>query len=177
MHGVIKTFRLINSHPLTATNRLAAFRRWLSWQIASRLARNPIAVDFVDSSRLLVASGMTSATGNIYTGLFEFEDMAFVLHYLREGDLFVDVGANVGVYTVLASAVVGAETVAIEPGRDALRALADNIWLNGIDHKVAVHPVVAGRSSGKVRVPVDGEPPITFSRTRRTIRRRNALSL
>lgn len=65
--------------------------------------------------------------------------------------MFVDVGANVGVYTVLASAVVGAETVAIEPGRDALRALADNIRLNGIDHKVAVHPVVAGRSSGKVR--------------------------
>ena len=30
--------------------------------------------------------------------------MRLLLHYLREGDIFSDVGANVGAYTVLASA-------------------------------------------------------------------------
>jgi hypothetical protein len=34
-------------------------------------------------------------TGNIYCGLHEFADMGFVLHFLRPGDLFVDVGANI----------------------------------------------------------------------------------
>jgi hypothetical protein len=42
-------------------------------------------------------------SGNIYAGLHEFGDMAFVLHFLRAGDLFADVGANIGSYTVLAS--------------------------------------------------------------------------
>jgi hypothetical protein len=36
------------------------------------------------------------ATGNLYVGLHEFEEMAFLLHFLRRGDLFADVGANVG---------------------------------------------------------------------------------
>ena len=54
-------------------------------------------------------------TGNIYCGLAEFADMAFVLHVLRAGDLFVDIGANAGAYTLLASSVAGAKTTCFEP--------------------------------------------------------------
>jgi hypothetical protein len=43
---------------------------------------------------------MTGATGNVYYGLHEFQDMAFVTHYLREGYLFADIGANIGSYSV-----------------------------------------------------------------------------
>ena len=46
---------------------------------------------------------MTGATGNIYCGLYEFLDMAFLLHFLRNGDLFGDIGSNIGSYTVLAT--------------------------------------------------------------------------
>jgi thymidylate synthase len=58
---------------------------------------------------------MTGATGNIYAGLHEFEDMAFLLHLLRSEDMFADVGSNIGSYTILASGVVGAKSVAFEP--------------------------------------------------------------
>jgi FkbM family methyltransferase len=43
--------------------------------------------------------------------------MAFVLHLLRPDHKFVDVGANVGSYTVLAAGAVGAEVICIEPVR------------------------------------------------------------
>lgn len=45
-------------------------------------------VDFVNDAKLLVKPDMAGATGNVYTGLHEFEDMAFTLHCLREEDLF-----------------------------------------------------------------------------------------
>ena len=64
---------------------------------------------------LIANAGMAGATGNIYVGLREFEDMAFLLHLLRPDDLFVDVGANIGSFTVLASGAVGARSLAIEP--------------------------------------------------------------
>lgn len=57
--------------------------------------------DWIEGARLMVRNGMTGATGNIYCGLHEFTDMSFVLHLLRPDDLFVDVGANIGSYTVL----------------------------------------------------------------------------
>ena len=64
--------------------------------------RTPVVVNYINDSRLLVQTGMTGATGNIYTGLHEFEDMGFALHFLQEGDYFIDLGVNVGSYTVLA---------------------------------------------------------------------------
>jgi hypothetical protein len=42
------------------------------------------------NSKLLVWKGLTGATGNIYCGLHEFEDMAFLLHFLRPRDLSAD---------------------------------------------------------------------------------------
>lgn len=91
---------------------------------------------------------MTGATGNIYCGLHEFVDMAFVLHLLRPGDLFVDVGANVGSYTVLASAVCGAETIAIEPDPGTIVALKRNVEINGIGGRVSTVEAALGAQPG-----------------------------
>ena len=95
----------------------------------------PVAVNFVNETKLLVAPGMTGATGNIYTGLHEFQDMAFALHVLRPNDLFVDIGANVGSYTVLAASV-GAKSISVEPIKIAFDHLMRNIHLNGISDRV-----------------------------------------
>jgi hypothetical protein len=86
-------------HPLNARGRLRAMGRVLRWQVSSRLLAGSIALPFVESSQLFARRGMAGATGNWYCGLHEVEEMGFVLHFLREEDMFLDVGANVGSYT------------------------------------------------------------------------------
>lgn len=147
MH-ILNTLRFIIGHPLNVDHKLKSLGRFVAWQVGSRLLSSPVAVDFVGKSRLLVKPGMTGATGNIYTGLHEFEDMAFVLHFLRPDDLFVDVGANVGAYTVLAGAAVGAKCLSIEPIPDTFIHLMDNINLNGIWNNVEALNIGAGRENG-----------------------------
>lgn len=110
-----------------------------------------VAVNFVNDSKLLVSPGMTGATGNIYTGLHEFEDMAFVLHTLREHDVFIDIGANIGSYTVLAGAVVGARCIAFEPIPTTYRHLVQNINLNGIYSSVDAQNIGIGRENGELK--------------------------
>ena len=80
--------------------------------------------------------------------------MAFVLHLLRPGDLFADVGANVGSYTVLAAGVRGARVIAVEPGCTARAALLDNLELNGLGELVRVAAVALGPCKGTVRFTV-----------------------
>jgi len=58
--------------------------------------------------------------------------MPFVLHFLRENDLFVDLGANGGAFTVLASAEKKSYTVAVEASDGAFRGLLKNIEVNNI---------------------------------------------
>lgn len=149
--GILNTLSFINSHPLGRLHRLRAVRRWLAWQVGGRMAPGPVVVGFVNDAVLLVSPGMTGATGNIYAGLHEFHEMSFVLHLLREGDVFVDVGANVGAYTVLAGAVAGARCVAVEPMPEAFAHLQRNINLNGIRQKVTAHNVGAGAVKSLVK--------------------------
>src|SRR5207244_1161396 len=140
----------ILNHPLTRDSPLRAFGRIISWQIKSRISRGPITVSFVNQSKSLVHRGMHGATGNIYVGLHEFEQMDFLLHFLRSEDTFIDVGANVGSYTVLASAVVGAKTIAFEPMESEYKGLMANIELNGIAHLVDARNIAVGARQGSV---------------------------
>src|SRR4051812_14088428 len=106
--GISDLVSFVWQHPLNAGSRWAALGRVARWQMASRLLTAPVALPFVEGTFLLASRGMTGATGNWYCGLHEVHDMAFVLHLLRDGDHFLDVGANVGSYTILAGGAVGA---------------------------------------------------------------------
>lgn len=153
MASILPTLRFIAQHPLSSRRPLSAYWRYARWQIESRL-RGEVIFDWIEGSKLVACNGMTGATGNIYCGLHEFVDMAFLLHLLRPGDLFVDVGANVGSYTVLASAVCGARTIAIEPDPGTVQSLKRNVEANGIGDRVTVIEAALGASPGTVRFTV-----------------------
>lgn len=133
---MLNLLKYVWNHPLNAHDKAAALWRVLSWQIASRLIPGTMALPFVQGTSLLMSRGMTGATGNWYCGLHEFAEMGFVLHLLRPGDHFLDVGANVGSYTVLAGGAVGARVTAVEPVPATFAALLRNVALNGLGERV-----------------------------------------
>jgi FkbM family methyltransferase len=145
-----RLYAFLATHPLTRRRRLSATARVLRWQIASRI-NDEVIVDWIAGTRFAARRGMTGITGNIYAGLHEFADMAFVLHFLRAGDLFADVGANVGSYTILASGVVGCRTIAFEPDPVAAAVLERNIALNRIAERVETRIAAVGERDGLVR--------------------------
>jgi FkbM family methyltransferase len=142
-------------HPLNASNRIAALGRLVRWQLASRLMQGPIALPFVEETSLFATRGMTGATGNWYCGLHEVRDMSFVLHLLRPGDHFLDVGANVGSYTVLAGGAVGARVTSVEPIPQTFAHLARNVALNDLAGRVSAHMCGLSESSGTLRFTAD----------------------
>jgi FkbM family methyltransferase len=85
-------------------------------------------------------------------GLPDYDEMRFMRHYLRAGDGFIDIGANVGIYTVYAASCVGrhGRIDSVEPGPRALTRLHENVRLNQLT-RVRVHPVAAGAEDGYVR--------------------------
>jgi FkbM family methyltransferase len=151
--GIANTLEFIANHPLTKSRRVRAMARVCVWQIRSIL-QDEIIVPYVGSAWLAARRGMHAATGNIYVGLHEFADMAFVLHTIRPDDLFVDVGANIGSYTLLASAVCGSRTIACEPAPESIRALRRNIAINGIGELVEIHETAVGAAIGRARLTV-----------------------
>jgi FkbM family methyltransferase len=145
------TVAWITGHPLNRNRTIWAINRFLRWQIGSRLIGQTVVVDWVGGARFYVRTGETGLTGNIYTGLHEFPDMGFLLHLLRPGDQFADVGANAGSYTILAGGAVGADGVAIEPIPSTFRRLQENIRLNHLEDRVRALNIGVGNTPGTLK--------------------------
>ena len=136
------------AHPMNAHDKIGALKRFALWQINTRLNPYPVVYPFTEHSKLMVVKGLTGATGNIYSGLHEFQDMGFLLHFLRKGDVFIDAGANIGSYTVLASAEIEAYSLAFEPIPTTFNHLKNNIAANDIAHLVKPYNIGLGSQKG-----------------------------
>jgi FkbM family methyltransferase len=152
---MIQTLRYIWNHPLARQSRLEAISKYVRWQLGTSVLGWPVVVPFVGNSKLVVARGMHGATGNVYCGLHEFADMAFLLHFLRPADRFVDIGANVGSYTILAAAVVGATAVSIEPVPETFALLQCNLRINNVEHLVTAKNLALGERAEELRISLD----------------------
>lgn len=76
----------------------------------------------------------------IYLGTFEPAESRITGRWLRPGMTFVDVGANVGYFTLLASSLVGARgrVLAMEPGPYAFKRLSATLSSNAVKQAYAL---------------------------------------
>ena len=148
---LLNTLKTIYRHPFNRENKLGSLARFVKWQVSSRLHPHPVLYRLTGRTQLIMWRGLTGATGNLYCGLLEFEDMGFLLHFLRPTDLFVDVGANVGVYTLLAAGEVGAQSIAVEPIPQTFAHLQQNIATNHLHTRVTAHNVGLGATNGSIQ--------------------------
>ncbi|MFO0750945.1 MAG: FkbM family methyltransferase [Myxococcota bacterium] len=155
--GVLDTLRFIVRHPLAGKHPVRSVLDWARWQVGSRLVPGPVVVPFVGQTRLVVTRGMTGATGNIYCGLHELEDMAFALHYLRPDEVFADVGANVGSYTILAAGAAHALVHAFEPVPITFAALETNVRVNGLGARTVLQRFGVGDAPGELVMTSEGD--------------------
>ncbi len=88
-----------------------------------------------------------------FLGKWEHDSTEIVSSTLKEGDVFFDLGANVGYFTLLAAQFVGrrGQVYAFEPVPEIFAKLEQNVKLNGFNHVTLVNAAVTDRS-GKVAI-------------------------
>jgi FkbM family methyltransferase len=148
IRNLIRTLTFIKNHPLNQGKEFKSILTFFKWQVTSFLMPFPIIYNYTERSKLIIRK--TGATGNLYCGFDEFEDMGFLVHFLRPGDLFIDVGANIGSFTVLASAHCQVNTIAFEPVPATYQFFSENVRLNNVSEKVLSYRCALGGKEGKV---------------------------
>jgi FkbM family methyltransferase len=98
-----------------------------------------------ERSRLWVDLHRTAASKVLYANPPDRPEMMVWRLALSGGGLFIDVGANVGTYTIWA-AECGAEVMALESAADTFGLLLENVALNG--YQVAAIQAAAGDRCG-----------------------------
>jgi FkbM family methyltransferase len=150
-----RTTHRIWTHPENRGRRLRRLGRWAAWQAAERVVRRPWTIDFHGGLRLICRPHDTVTTLALYCGLYDAEEMRFLLAWLRDGDTFVDVGANVAPYSLLATLVPGVRAVAFEPATVARQRAQANVELNGVGDRVTLVARAVGDVDGPARLSAD----------------------
>ena len=72
----------------------------------------------------------------IYRGAFELEEINYLKSVLKEGDTFVDIGSNIGLFTLYASKRVGenGKVLSFEPSPKTFSRFVENIELNQLNN-------------------------------------------
>ena len=89
----------------------------------------------------------------IYCRHFEAAEREFLNNFLRPGDTFVDVGANIGLFTLIAVNRVGAEgqVIAFEPTPETFARLVQNVQSSGC-RNISCEQLALSDKSGKIEM-------------------------
>ena len=114
----------------------------MKFDVRTRLFKHPSTVAIGEHSKIIAYPGETNSPHAAYRNPPNWEMLVW-RRYLRPGDLFVDVGANIGIYTIYLLDL-GVRVIAFEPDRHNADRIRENLRLNGYTAEV-IQKAVADR--------------------------------
>lgn len=126
-----------------ARNRMA--------NLVADMRSGPVDFTFRDAKFRLHLRGSPTECSMLMNANYNREEFEALAEVLSDGDVFVDIGANVGLYTLTVAPMVGAggRVIAIEPEPTALARLKDNIAANAAAN-VELFTCAVGEEVGEV---------------------------
>ena len=122
-------------NPITKDRQLKAMRKYIVFNIVCRI-KNEIIYKGIGGLKFIISKGNSGLVGNIYYGIYEVNESMFAVHFLREEDTFLDIGANLGHYSLVASGLTGAKSIAIEPIPATMKKLQKQIDINQLNDRI-----------------------------------------
>ena len=102
-----------------------------------------------------------AGTNGYWLGTAERAHQILAMKYLRPGEIVYDLGANVGLHTLLFSRLVGegGRVFAFEPSPDTAALLAEHVRINRKENVTVIQKAIAGRT-GEMRFSAHGDSRI-----------------
>ena len=112
---------------------ISTLARLLLWRAFSfKCLTDTFTLKWHNGIKILACPKVESCRSLFVTGYYEPNEFCFLNNFLKPGMVFVDIGANLGLYALFASKLVNKEGIvlAIEPSEREFKRLKANIELN-----------------------------------------------
>jgi FkbM family methyltransferase len=140
--------KFVWNSPSNEGKRSTALLRAVAFQLRGRILHRRTLARLGQKSLIWADLHRTGASRIVYSNPPDHHEMVVWQRALGPGDLFLDIGANVGSYSIWA-AELGADVIALEPADDTFALLQENIALNG--YPIEAVCAAAGAETGTAR--------------------------
>ncbi|MDO8573473.1 MAG: FkbM family methyltransferase [Candidatus Daviesbacteria bacterium] len=146
----LNSFLAILNHPMNKSKKFNTIGKILWWKVNQLFFHLPAIVTF-NNNKMQFICPPASSYGSlvVYCNLPEYPEMVFLEKILKSNSIFIDVGANIGVYTILAAAKIKKGKIySFEPIPSVLNILYQNIRINNANDRVKVIEKVVSDKNG-----------------------------
>ncbi|MBW2737528.1 MAG: FkbM family methyltransferase [Deltaproteobacteria bacterium] len=149
----LDTLRLIWNNPANVGHRMALSSRWLTWNIWRRISRVPKTLPYFGYDLIAYPDCSVSCLiAYSHGGLYDYDYMNFFIRFIDSEDVVLDVGANIGAYTLLfARYAYRGEVVGFEPEPTTFARLSENVGRNRLEGRVQLVNKAVGEEEGSLR--------------------------
>ena len=133
-----------------------AFRPWMS-RLVNLMRAGPVDATYQGASFRFHHQGSATERGALFNPDYNLDELDFLRQHTPAGGVFVDVGANVGTFSLVMARHVGPQgkVVAIEPHPVTFARLSFNNTASGTT-QVRLVQAAAGPSDGELLIETDG---------------------
>lgn len=143
----IKSLISILNHPNNSDKKIKTLFKLLFWKVNQIFFHVPAIVELTQNRKCICYTDSSNGGLVVYSKLFDYSEMTYLLKKLKPEDTFIDVGANIGVYTLLASSVITKGMIhAFEPYGQSKQRLLENLRLNDVTNVQVVEKIVSDKT-------------------------------
>jgi FkbM family methyltransferase len=146
-------------------HRLRALGRHITWQLRRHRKSFPFEISLTPKSKLIISEPAAvngCASLGWALGRYDYDNMAFlqdVLEHYATPLVIFDVGANVGVYSLLTSEITKNQVHAFEPHPSTAGLLEQNLKANSREN-VTVHRCALTQQTGQINFTNEAGSPV-----------------
>ena len=131
---------------------------WKRWWIYTRL-KKPLMMKWLDDLRVRIYPANEVYRSLFVQGVYDPNLLVAVMSLLKEGSVLVDIGANMGLFSLLSAKQVGVQgrVLAVEPSSRDFERLVENVKLNGLEEIVTTTRCSISDKAGKVQIAIASE--------------------
>ncbi len=130
-------------------------KQWGRWWQYLRM-KEPVVMSWIDGLVLRIYPGNEVFRSLFVRGIYDPNIVVVINTLLSKGSVFIDVGANMGYFSLLASSVVDkfGHIIAIEPSSRDYARLVDNVKINNLTNIISTYHIAISDVSGSAKLAV-----------------------
>lgn len=148
-------------NPYNRNKKFLFLLRLLWWKLNRKFFRLPVVVPLFKDIKFICYPQSSFGSLIVYTNYPEYSETRLVQKLLRKNSVFIDVGANIGYYSLLAASIIKKGKIfAFEVDKRALNNFYENINLNKLEDKIDVVEKLVSDKDGYERFIVSSESEV-----------------